>query len=139
MSEELQAGGNAGSGDRGASGASTPLPRLSFVDNVKEAFRHVRRSVNSQGGKVRTADHLSIWLVPVTCVALMAASFTASWARLIISLLALCSVLFYVLARIGIMRTLNERQAALIWHILMATFLMGITFAFVFLEILNSL
>ncbi|MBI5174186.1 MAG: hypothetical protein SFV17_24100 [Candidatus Obscuribacter sp.] len=119
--------------------APAPVPRLGFVDNVKEAFRHISRSVKAQRGRIRSADYLSIFLVPVTCIALMAASFCASWSRLIVSLIALCSVLFYVLARIGIMRTLNERQAALIWHILMSTFLMGITFAFVFLEILNSL
>ncbi|MBK9205708.1 MAG: hypothetical protein IPL73_25470 [Candidatus Obscuribacter sp.] len=56
-----------------------------------------------------------------------------------VALIALCSVMFYVLSRVGIMRTLNERQAVLIWHILSATFLMGITFAFVFLEILNTI
>lgn len=115
------------------------VPRLGFIDNVLEALKHVRQSVKNQGGRVRSSDYLSILLVPVTCVALLAASLCASWARLLVSLLALCSVLFYVLARIGIMRTLTERQAALIWHILMATFLMGITFAFVFLEILNSM
>lgn len=117
----------------------TPLPRLGFADNVKEAAKHVGQSVKSQSGKTRQSDILSAMLMPVTCIALVAASVCANWARLVVALLALCSVLFYVLSRIGIMRTLNERQAVLVWHILSATFLMGITFAFVFLEILNSL
>ena len=115
------------------------VPRLGFTDNVTEALKHVQKSVNSQGSKVRTSDYVSIWLMPVTCMSLMAATLCGGWARLIVSILALASILYYVLARIGIMRTLNERQAALIWHILLATFLMGITFAYVFLEIINRI
>lgn len=121
------------------SGVQAPLPRLGLVDNVKEAALHVGKSVKNQGSKTRQSDILSSLLMPVTCVALMAASICMSWARLVVALIALCSVMFYVLSRVGIMRTLNERQAVLIWHILSATFLMGITFAFVFLEILNTI
>jgi len=113
------------------------VPRLGFGENVTEAIKHVKKSVDSQGSSVRASDKLSSWLVPVTSVGLMAAVLCAGWARMAISILCLASLLYYILGRIGIMRTLSERQATLVWHILLGTFLLGIVFTFVYLEIVN--
>jgi hypothetical protein len=113
------------------------VPRLGFGENVTEAIKHVKKSVDSQGANVRASDKLSAWLVPATSVALMAAVLCAGWARMAISILCLASLLYYILGRIGIMRTLSERQATLVWHILLGTFLLGIVFTFVYLEIVN--
>ena len=113
------------------------MPRLGFGENVTEAIKHVKKSVDSQGSSLRASDKISAWLVPVTSVGLMAAVLCAGWARMAISILCLASLLYYILGRIGIMRTLSERQATLVWHILLGTFLLGIVFTFVYLEIVN--
>ncbi len=115
------------------------VQRLGFFENISESAKHVRNSVNSQGKTLRQSDHLSAMMVPATSFALMAAVLAGGWARLVVSVIALAALLFYVLSRIGIMRTLSERQAALIWHIFLGLFLMGITFSFVFLEISNRI
>jgi len=115
------------------------VPRLGFGENVTEAIKHVKKSVDSQGSNVRASDKLSAWLVPATSVALMAAVLNQGWPRMAISIICLASLLYYILGRIGIMRTFNERQATLIWHILLGTFLLGIVFTFVYLEIVSRL
>lgn len=115
----------------------TKLPRLGFAQNVSEAFKHVKKSVDSQGSNVRASDKLSAWLVPTTSVALMAAVLCVGWVRMAISIICLAALLYYILGRIGIMRTLSERQATLVWHLLLGTFLLGIIFTFVYLEIVN--
>jgi len=111
--------------------------RLGFVDNLAATARHVSSSVNSHGGQIRKEDYWSILLVPMTSIGLLVAVLSAGWARMAVSTLALAALLYYILARIGVMRGLTERQAVLVWHIIMATFLMGITFAFVYLEAVN--
>ena len=117
--------------------APIKVERLGFGANVTEAAKHIKKSVDSQGGKLRASDKFSAWLVPCTSVGLMAAVLCAGWARMAISIICLASLLYYILGRIGIMRTLSERQATLVWHILLGTFLLGIVFSFVYLEIVN--
>lgn len=121
------------------SDAPAKVERLGFFANVNESFKHVSKSVDSQGSSLRQSDHLTALLVPATSFALLAAVLSGGWARLVVSIIAMAALLFYVLSRIGIMRTLNERQATLIWHIFLGLFLMGITFSFVFLEIVNRI
>jgi Na+-transporting NADH:ubiquinone oxidoreductase subunit NqrB len=113
------------------------VPRLGFAANVSEAAKHIHTSVNSQGTSVRASDKLSAFLVPATSAGLMAAVLCAGWARMAISVICMAALLYYILGRIGIMRTLNARQATLIWHIILGTFLLGIVFTFVYLEIVN--
>ncbi|MFA7335404.1 MAG: hypothetical protein WC028_01365 [Candidatus Obscuribacterales bacterium] len=119
--------------------SKTKVERLGFFENIKESAKHVGKSVETQGKSVRVEDKISSLLVPVTCIGLTIAVTIGGWARLIVSTLALAALLYYVLSRIGIMRTLSERQAALIWHIVLSVFLLGITFSFVFLEVLNRI
>jgi len=113
------------------------VERLGFAQNVSEAFKHVKTSVDSQSPNMRASDKLSAWLVPVTAIGLMTAVLCAGWARMAISIVCMASLLYYILGRIGIMRSLNQRQAALVWHIILGTFLLGIVFTFVYLEIVN--
>ena len=115
------------------------VQRLGFFENISESVKHVGKSVETQGKTFREEDKISSLLVPVTCIGLTIAVTIGGWARLIVSTLALAALLYYVLSRIGIMRSLSERQAALIWHIVLSVFLLGITFSFVFLEVLNRI
>ena len=119
------------------SNAPGQLPRLGFAANVSETVKHVGKSVNAQGGNIRASDKLSAFLVPATSAGLMAAVLCVGWARMAISIICLAALLYYILGRIGIMRSLNERQATLVWHLLLGTFLLGIVFTFVYLEIVN--
>lgn len=122
-----------------ADGQPAMVPRLGFADNVSEALKHTKKSIDAQGSAGRPSDKLSAWLVPITSVALAAAVFCAGWARMGISIICLAALLYFILSRIGIMRTLSERQASLVWHLLLGTFQMGIMFTVVYLEILDHL
>ena len=115
------------------------VERLGFFENISESVKHVGKSIETQGRTIREEDKISSLLVPATCIGLTIAVSIGGWARLIVSTLALAALLYYVLSRIGIMRYLNERQAALIWHIVLSVFLLGLTFSFVFLEVLNRI
>jgi hypothetical protein len=115
------------------------VERLGFFENISESVKHVGKSIETQGRTIREEDKISSLLVPATCIGLTIAVSIGGWARLIVSTLALAALLYYVLSRIGIMRSLNERQAALIWHIVLSVFLLGLTFSFVFLEVLNRI
>jgi len=117
--------------------APIKVERLGFGANVTEAAKHIKKSVDSEGGRLRASDKLSAWLVPCTSAGLMAAVLCAGWARMAISIICLASLLYFILGRIGIVRTMSERQATLVWHILLGTFLLGIVFSFVYLEIVN--
>ena len=117
----------------------TKIERLGFFENLNATVRHVGKSIESEGRSIREEDRLSSLLVPATCIGLTLAVTIGGWARLVVSTLALAALLYYVLSRIGIVRSLSERQAALIWHIVLSVFLLGITFSFVFLEVLNRI
>ncbi|CAN5320235.1 hypothetical protein BH11CYA1_BH11CYA1_50180 [soil metagenome] len=118
---------------------ATKVERLGFFENLNETARHLGKSIETQGRSIREEDKLSSLLVPATCIGLTIAVTVGGWARLVVSTLALAALLYYVLSRIGIVRSLTERQAALIWHIVLSVFLLGITFSFVFLEVLNRI
>ena len=113
------------------------LPRLGFIDNLKASYQKIRISVKSEGEKIRKTDPITIWLVPGLAIALLCVSFTGGFLRLLIAICAYLSACFYIAARIGIVRSMNERQVNLVWHILMASFIAGILFAFVVLSIVN--
>jgi hypothetical protein len=145
-SDEAAAKATGPAGAQGDSGKPVSLveepikvPRLGFSENITESIKHVKKSVDSQGSHMRASDKISAFLVPATGFGLMLAVLCAGWARMFISIMCMASLLYYILGRIGIMRTLNARQATLVWHILLGTFLLGIVFTFVYLEIINRI
>ena len=113
------------------------LPRLGFIDNLKASYKKIRLAVNSEGKKIRKSDPITIWLVPGLAFALLAVSFSGGILRLIISILAYFSACLYIAARIGIVRSMNDRQINLVWHIILCSFIAGILFAFMILSIAN--
>lgn len=112
-----------------------PIERLKFWPNLGTSFKHIRESVRSEGNRIRKTDPITIFLVPVACIVLAYASFASGWLRLLIATLTFFSMLFYVAARIGIVRSMNHRQTNLVWHIMMAMFMAGIVFALMFKEL----
>jgi hypothetical protein len=114
-----------------------PIPRLSFWPNVQASIKHIRESVKAEGSNIRKSDPITVWMVPFFTVALIAATLISGHARLVVGVLAFLSALVYVMARIGIVRSMNHRQANMVWHLLMATFISGLLFAFTYLELLR--
>lgn len=115
------------------------IPRLGFWPNLMASFKHIRIAVNDEGNKLRKSDPLTIWLVPASAVILLIVTLTPQgWLRCTTALVAYMSVIFYIMARIGIVRALNNRQTNLVWHLLLASFLGGILFAFTLLEFLRD-
>ncbi len=111
--------------------------RMPFSDNVRESFKYIRKSVKAEGNNIRKTDPITIWLVPVVCIVLFFAALVGGWYRFVMALSAYISVLIYILARVGIVRGMNHRQTNMVWHLLLATFLAGVLFAFAVLELLR--
>ena len=119
-------------------GAPKQIERLSFWPNIAASFKYIRESVKEEGSRIRKSDPLTIWMVPATAIMLVVVSLTAGWLRCITGVVALVAVWFYILARFGIVRSMNHRQVNLVWHIILASFLAGILFAFTFLELIRQ-
>ncbi|MBK7748594.1 MAG: hypothetical protein IPI39_15220 [Candidatus Obscuribacter sp.] len=71
------------------SGVQAPLPRLVWSTTSKKQPLHVGKSVKNQGSKTRQSDILSSLLMPVTRMALMAASICMSCLQSVVALIAL--------------------------------------------------
>lgn len=116
------------------------IPRLGFWPNILASFKHIRTAVNDEGNKTRKSDPVTIWMVPVSAVLLLIVTMTPQgWLRCLMALVSYLTVIFYIMARIGIVRALNNRQTNLVWHLLLASFLGGILFAFTLIELLRDL
>lgn len=126
--------------------AATPeYKRLPFGPNVASSLGYLRTSAEIEGARLRGSDFLSVVLLPASCALLVAVSwyFTSVEVRTALFLLPLMAFGYYIGVRVGIVRGLTTRQAFLVWHILMATFLLGCTFtlfmAFLKDAILNNI
>lgn len=113
--------------------------RLSFWPNVRASFKHIRESVKAEGSNIRKADPFTVWLLPVVILILACATVLGTWFRIGFGLLAFGSALYYILARIGIVRNMTHRQTNMVWHLLMISFIGGLLFAFFYLELLKVL
>lgn len=111
--------------------------RMPFSASVKESFRYIRESVKAEGNNIRKHDPITVWLVPVVCIILFFAAVVGGWIRFVVALSAYISVLVYIVARVGIVRGMNHRQTNMVWHLLLASFLAGVLFAFAVLELLR--
>lgn len=116
---------------------SQPIPRLAFWPNVGASFKHIRESVRAEGAKIRKYDPITVWLVPLTILALVFATQLGTWARVGVGAIAFFTSFTYILHRIGIVRSMNHRQTNLVWHLLLATFILGMLFAFGYLELVR--
>lgn len=103
--------------------------RQPIMQQVGESFAYMRSSAQSEFK--RGSDKANAIVLPVACVLLIAAiSINASPQLKAMSFLApMAAFIYYLSVRIGIVRTMNSRQAYLTFHMLIATFLLGGTVA----------
>jgi len=112
--------------------------RASYFGNVFESIKHIKASGATEGRKPRGSDYLSIILLPVVAVILCLTCFSVAavepFKAIFVCLLNLV-ILYFIGARIGIIRSLNHRQAHLVWVLIMATFMLGCTFSLFMFEL----
>lgn len=126
---------NSGSSDQPSQ--PTTVERLKFWPNIGASYKYIREAVKAEGNRIRKTDPITIWLVPALALVVAVTAFMSSWLRVIFAFLAYLSVALYVVARIGIVRSMNHRQVNIVWHLLLASFLGGMLFAIAIFELLN--
>lgn len=114
--------------------------RASYLENVGASFKHIRDAMDAEGKKLRGSDYVSVLMLPVASVALAICSAMPGGLTIRPFLVtAFClALLYFIGARIGILRALTLRQTHLLLSIICATFMLGATFALLMYEIMRS-
>jgi hypothetical protein len=133
---------SAGEGEQPIGAAVDPKSlRASYVDNVGESAKHIGEALTTEGKKLRGTDYISILLLPIASVCLaICTAMPGGLALRPYLVTGFClALLYYIGARIGILRALTLRQTHLIMCIISATFMLGATFALLMYEIMRVL
>jgi hypothetical protein len=103
--------------------------RLPPLQQFTTAVSYMRDSANNEFK--RAGDARNAMLLPISCLLLVTSICISCPPQLRVAafIVPLFCFAYYIAMRIGIVRTFNTRQAYLTWHVLIATFLMGGTFA----------
>jgi hypothetical protein len=106
-------------------------PRRGGFRNVFSALKHVNDASVAESVRQRISDYVTIGLVVVCILSLVAAVAlpVAPALKLLPLLLTIGAVVFYMINRLGIMVSLNPRQALIVWQIVIAAFWLGVTSA----------
>ena len=106
-------------------------PRRGGFRNVFSAMKHVNEASVAESVRQRISDYVTIGLVVVCILSLVAAVAlpVAPALKLLPLLLTIGAVVFYMINRLGIMVSLNQRQALIVWQIVIAAFWLGVTSA----------
>ncbi len=134
---------SAGEGEEGSvSAAADPKAmRASYVENVNHSMKHIQEALSSEGKKLRGSDYLSVLMVPIASVMLAICSAMPGGLSIrpfLVAAFAL-ALLYFIGARIGILRALTMRQTHLVMSIISATFMLGATFALLMYEIMRNI
>lgn len=106
-------------------------PRRGGFRNIFEAVRHVNEASATESVKQRISDYVTIGLVVVCILSLVAAVAlpVPAGLKLLPLIFTIGAVIFYIINRLGIIVSLNARQALIVWQILIASFWLGVTSA----------
>jgi hypothetical protein len=106
-------------------------PRRGGFRNVFSAIKHVNEASATESVKQRVSDYITIGLVIVCILSLVLAVSlpVAAGLKLLPLILTIGAVVFYIINRLGIIVSLNPRQALIVWQILIAAFWLGVTSA----------
>ncbi len=106
-------------------------PRRGGFRNVFSAIKHVSEASATESVKQRVSDYITIGLVVVCILSLVLAVVlpVAAGLKLLPLILTIGAVVFYMINRLGIIVSLNSRQALIVWQILIAAFWLGVTSA----------
>lgn len=113
-------------------GGKTP-PRRAGLRNFFAAMKHIYDASGAESVSQRTSDYVTIALVVVCIIALVAAVAlplppeVPPSLKLLPLALTVFAVIFYIVNRLGIVLSLSQRQALIIWQIIIAAFWLGVT------------
>lgn len=118
--------------------ASVPLsaetsqpPRRGGMRNFLSAIAYINEASVADSVKQRLSDYVTIGLVMV-CILSLVAAVTLNVPpalKLLPLLFTVATVIFYIINRLGIILSLSQRQALIVWQILIAAFWLGVTSA----------
>jgi hypothetical protein len=110
--------------------------RAGYFQAISETVQHVQNSIASEGKRLRTSDYISIIALPIFAVllAIFAANLMLTEYRPIFAVAFYVALLYFIGGRIGVLRVLTPRQTHLVFNILLATFMLGCTFALLVFE-----
>ncbi len=119
-----------GEGGNAAADENFP-PRRGGFRNVFSALKHVNDASVADAVQQRISDYVTIGLVVVCILSLVAAVAlpVPPGLKLLPLLFTIGAVVFYMINRLGIIVSLNARQALIVWQILIAAFWLGVTSA----------
>lgn len=106
-------------------------PRRGGFRNVFSALKHINDASVADSVQQRISDYVTIGLVVVCILSLVAAVAlpVPPGLKLLPLLFTIGAVVFYMINRLGIIVSLNSRQALIVWQILIAAFWLGVTSA----------
>jgi hypothetical protein len=95
------------------------------------ALKHINDASTTENVKQRFSDYVTIALVVLCIVSLVMAVCVPvpPGIKLLPLVFTVGAVIFYIINRLGIMISLNARQALIVWQILVAGFWLGVTSA----------
>lgn len=104
-------------------------PRRGGFRNVMAAVRHINDSSLTDGVKQRVSDYVTIGLVVICILSLFAAVAlpVSPGLKMLPLLFTIGAVVLYIVNRLGIIVTLSQRQALIVWQIVVASFWLGVT------------
>jgi hypothetical protein len=108
-----------------------PPRRGGYFRNVFTAIRHVNEASSAETVKQRVSDYVTIGLVVLCILCLVGAVALPAPAGLKVLplIFTIGAVVFYIINRLGIIVSLNPRQALIVWQIMIAAFWLGVTSA----------
>lgn len=119
-----------GGASAAAEGASAP-PKRRGLSNFFLALKHINQASVADTVRQRFSDYVTIGLVVVCILSVVAAVVlpVPPGLRLLPLIFTVGAVIFYIVNRLGIILSLTQRQALLVWQILIAAFWLGVTSA----------
>jgi hypothetical protein len=129
--QNLKSEETAGTGAKAPEESGSFPPRRGGFGNVFTALRHVNDASSTESVKQRNSDYVTIVLVIVCILSLVAAVAlpVPAGLKLLPLIFTIGAVVFYIINRLGIIVSLNARQALIVWQILIAAFWLGVTSA----------
>ncbi len=119
------------SGASAATADSGHPPKRGGFTNFVLALKHINQASVADAVRQRFSDYVTIGLVVVCILSLVAAVIlpVPPGLRLLPLVFTVFAVIFYIVNRLGIILSLTQRQALLVWQILIAAFWLGVTSA----------
>jgi hypothetical protein len=102
--------------------------RRAAMWNFFGALKYLNEASMADSVRQRFSDYVTIALVIVCIISLVAAVAlpVSPQLKLVPLLLTVISVIFYIINRLGIIVSLNHRQALIVWQVLIASFWLGV-------------